>query len=264
MRTIAEQQTTQTAEGMSGMLKTSASAALIVLGSLFSMGYVTAETRSVSLGGWQATYSEPTHRYGHNVLGNTPEWGTLCLTEKVRRHCVTLPQTAVFEDIKPRLVDVDHDTVPEVVVVESDVRLGAALAIYDLDGNQLQKTATPNIGTRYRWLAPIAIGDMNGDGDIDIAYIDRPHLAKTLHVWSYRDGRLEPIASKTGLTNHKIGEPFISGGMRNCGNGPELITADANWQNIVGSRVKARAIETTVITSFSGPADFESVLSCRK
>jgi hypothetical protein len=52
---------------------------------------------------------------------------------------------------------------------------------------------------------------LNGDGIIEIAYIDRPHLAKELRVWSFVNGDLRPLPRASGLTNHRIGEDFISG-----------------------------------------------------
>ncbi|MBA4783629.1 MAG: VCBS repeat-containing protein [Rhizobiales bacterium] len=223
-----------------------------------------AKTSSVSADGWQATFSEPTNRYGHAVLGNTPEWGKLCLSGKGKEACVVLPKRSVFEDIAPRLVDVDRDGKPEAVVVESDMDLGAALAVYDLKGNDLRKIAAPNIGTSNRWLAPFAIGDLNGDGSIEIAYIDRPHVARILRVWSYQNDSLVELASKPGLTNHKVGQAFISGGLRDCGDGPEMITADAKWRNIVSSRLIKGSIESKVLAPFTGVASFEPILACQK
>ena len=96
--------------------------------------------------------------------------------------------------------------------------------------------ATPYIGRSNRWLASIGIADFNGDGDIDIAYIDRPHLAKTLRVRTHKNGKLTEAANITGLSNHRIGDSFISGGIRTCGETPEMITADAAWKSIISTR----------------------------
>jgi hypothetical protein len=43
--------------------------------------------------------------------------------------------------------------------------------------------ATPHIGSANRWLAPIGAADLDGDGRVEIAYVDRPHLARTLRIW---------------------------------------------------------------------------------
>ncbi len=186
----------------------------------------------------EARFTEPTTRYPHGVLGDSIEYGALELTVKSadaerrrRTLMIRLPEDRVFEDLSPRLVDINSDSTPEVVVVESHDQLGAQLAIYNARGEKI--AATPHIGTRFRWLAPIGAADLDGDGYVEIAYIDRPHLAKTLRIWRFKGDGLTEIASLSELTNHRIGEDFITGGVRDCGNGPELIVASADWQEIV-------------------------------
>ena len=178
-----------------------------------------------------ARFTEPTTRYAHGVLGDTIEYGALELTVDDETVTVQLPSNRVFEDLNPRLVDVDQDGNVEAVVVETHDQTGAQLAIYDATGAKI--ASTPHIGTRFRWLAPIGAADLDGDGNIEIAYIDRPHLAKTLRIWRFSDGHLTEVTSLPGLTNHKIGEDFISGGLRDCGTRPELILASADWREIV-------------------------------
>ncbi|MEM6372367.1 MAG: VCBS repeat-containing protein [Pseudomonadota bacterium] len=178
-----------------------------------------------------ARYAAPTDRYAHGILGDPIEWGALELTLSsgdVRRF--VLPVDHVFEDVAPRLADLDGDGAPEVIVVETDVSAGGALAVYGPRGKIAE---TPHIGTRNRWLAPIGAADLDGDGAIEIAFIDRPHLAKTLRVWRYAAGGLREVASLQGFTNHRIGEVDIAGGVRTCNGIPEMIVASANWSRLV-------------------------------
>jgi hypothetical protein len=191
-----------------------------------------------------AWFEDPTTRYAHGVLGDTVEAGTLAAQLDGFPNCVagriTLPETEVFEDLAPRLADLDGDGKAEIIVVQSHRDLGARLVVYGLtpDGQDLRLlAATPNIGRTNRWLAPIGAADLDGDGRVEIAYIDRPHLARTLRVWRYADGTLTEIAAATGLTNHRIGEDFITGGIRDCGGGPEMITANADWTRLVATRL---------------------------
>ncbi|WP_298846118.1 VCBS repeat-containing protein [uncultured Ruegeria sp.] len=179
-----------------------------------------------------AKYSQPTARYPHWVLGDQIEYGALELQYAPgwAKYTIQLPEERVFEDLKPRLVDVDANGKYEAMVVESHRDKGARLAIYNGGG---LVAATPYIGTRFRWLAPVGAADLDGDGHIEIAYIDRPHLAKTLRIWRFKDGDLTEIAVLPGLTNHKIGEDFISGGLRDCEGPPELILASADWARII-------------------------------
>lgn len=178
-----------------------------------------------------ARYDGPSTRYAHGVLGDAIEHTTLTLSysDGTSRGFV-LPEDMVFEDTAPRVMDLDFDGSPEVMVVESSQTQGARLAVY---GAQGRITATAFIGSRFRWLAVIGAADLDGDGHMEIAYIDRPHLAKTLRLYRYRDARLMEVASLSGLTNHRIGETDIAGGVRACAGSPELLVASADWSQII-------------------------------
>ena len=242
-------------------MKLRAHALLCVGWATFWASGAAAQSVTVKDGDWSASFEDPTDRYGHAIMGDLPEWGRLCLSGPPGAACVTLPRTSVFEDMAPRLHDVDGDGAPEAIVVESTFTAGAALVIYRLRGGDLERIATPPIGTRSRWLAPAAITDLDGDGLVELAYIDRPHLAKRLRVWRYVDGVLVHVADQPNLTNHKIGEPFISGGLRNCGAGPEIVTASGNWRELVATVLKDGALESRVLEPFSIAA-LQRVMAC--
>jgi hypothetical protein len=205
-----------------------------------------------------ASYAEPTPRYQHGVFGETEEWGALAFgLSDDQRMILRLPETRVFEDIAPRLADVDGDGAPEMIVVETDLSLGARLAIYDEAGFV---AATSFIGQTHRWLAPIGVADLDGDGLIEIAYIDRPHLTRLLRFWRFQDGTLVEVAQVEGLTNHRLGDPAIGGGLRDCGAGPEMITANARWSRLVASRLVGGRIESRFVAE---GVDFAAALDCR-
>ncbi|WP_254447291.1 VCBS repeat-containing protein [Ruegeria sp. HKCCA5426] len=222
--------------------------ALLAFGLWFSgVGFATAADTVTA-----ARYTEPTTRYAHGVLGDDIEYGALEITvestdPKERSNeqsvlTIRLPQDRVFEDLAPRLSDVDLDGTNEVIVVETSVHEGAQLAIYNAQGEKI--AATPHIGTRNRWLAPAGIWDLDNDGQIEIAYVDRPHLVKTLRIWRYSDGKLTEIATLPGLTNHRIGDAFIAGGLVYCTTGPELILASADWSRIISVTFRNGWIKT--------------------
>ncbi|SPJ27483.1 FG-GAP repeat domain-containing protein [Falsiruegeria mediterranea] len=207
-----------------------------------------------------AEYDEPTRRYPHGVLGDDVEYGALVIRSAGQTITVRLPQDRVFEDLAPRLADLDGDDVPEIVTIESQAQTGAQLAVYDLTGQKI--ASTPHIGTRNRWLAPAGIGDLDGDGFVEIAYVDRPHLAKTLRIWRYRDGTLTEIATLPGLTNHRIGEDFISGGLRACGDTPELILASGNWRRIISVRYDGQGWTQSDLGPFNGRQSLDVARNC--
>lgn len=212
-----------------------------------------------------AEYAEPTSRYPHAVLGDTLEWGSLTLRYETANGITrdvefTLPQDHVFEDLAPRLIDLNLDgRADAAMVIEADVSRGAALALYSAEGKLAE---TPHIGTRFRWLAPIGATDLDGDGHVELAYIDRPHLAKTLRIWRYRDSVLTEIAALPGFTNHRIGEDFISGGLRDCGTGPEMIVASANWSEVISVR-HSDGWKSKKLGPFRGKTSFAAAMACR-
>lgn len=223
----------------------------------------------------QAEYETPTQIYPHAVLGDDVEWKDLIVTAQVapeggsggktayKTFRVTAPGQSVFEDIAPRLWDITGDGAPEVVVVHSDQRQGARLQVFGLVAGELEIIAqTPPIGTRFRWLAPVGAADFDGDGAIEIAYVDRPHLAKTLRVWRYSPESFREIATLRGVSNHRIGEDFISGGVRLCGELPQMVLADAGWDWVLLGRLDADGVSVARAGRFAGPDSFEQAMSC--
>ena len=207
-----------------------------------------------------AEFADPTARYGHGVLGDTIEHGTLVFTfEDGSERRFVLPETSVFEDTSPRLADVTGNGSPEVIVVESNQIEGARLVVYEAQGILVK---TPYIGTRFRWLAPLGAADLDGDGAVELAYIDRPHLAKTLRIWRYNDGEINEIATMPGLTNHRISERDIAGGIRDCGDGYEMILASANWSKLVAISFDGDRFTSTQIGTDTSRAGFAQAMSC--
>ncbi|MCW1950764.1 MAG: VCBS repeat-containing protein [Octadecabacter sp.] len=209
-----------------------------------------------------ATFDGPTTRYRHAILGDGIEFTQLVIEAEdwahKTRYRISLPEDHVFEDIAPRLWDITGDGAPEVVVIETDMARGGSLAVYDETGKIAE---TPHIGRSNRWLAPIGAADFDGDGRIEVAFIDRPHLAKTLRVFEWDGVGLVLDAELGGLTNHRIGQDFISSGVRDCGAGPEMVTADSDWSDIMVTRMEGGVLETHSVAAFSRD-QLDTVLNC--
>ena len=207
-----------------------------------------------------ARFGGATRIYDHGVLGDSVEYSKLILRAGGRRVTLNAGEGHVFEDLAPRLADLDGDGRPEVIVVRTNLQRGASLAVYDASG---LITQTQPIGQRYRWLAPVGVGDFDGNGRVEIAYIETPHLGKTLKILSYFERTLFLSSQIGGLSNHRIGDDFISGGVRNCGQGDEIITADAGWQRIMATRVVDGRLTSRAVGVTTERAGFERALSCR-
>ena len=173
---------------------------------------------------------------------------------------ISLPETDVFEDTMPRLADLDGDGNNEAITVQSNARLGAKLAIYGTTGLVAQ---TPNIGRSNRWLAPLGAADLDQDGRMDVAYIDRPHLAKTLRIWRFENGELIHSADLQGYTNHRIGERDIAGGIRSCNGAAEMIVATADWRTLVAIVFNGTDFTTTPLGSDTTRAAFARAMACK-
>ncbi len=207
-----------------------------------------------------ARYGGPTHAYDHGILGDKVEYTKLILRAGGRRVVIEAGEGYVFEDLAPRLADLNGDGRPEVIVVRTDMQRGASLAIYGVEG---LITQTPPIGRRYRWLAPVGVGDFDGNGRVEIAYIETPHLGKVLKIYHFFSQKLVLAASAQGLSNHRIGEDFISGGVRNCGQGDEIITADASWQRIMSTTIEGGTVRSRVVGTVAEAGGFARVMACR-
>lgn len=154
-----------------------------------------------------AWYGAPTQRYGHAVLGDGVEGGSLVVkTASGRTLELVLPKTEVFEDRYPRLADLDLDGTTEVITIRSSLTLGGSVTVYGLqDGNLVERTTTGFIGRANRWLNIAGIADFDGKPGLEIAFVRTPHIGGTLFFYSFETGSLSNVGAIDGFSNHFIG-----------------------------------------------------------
>ncbi len=159
----------------------------------------------------QAWLTRPTRRYAHAILGDPIEAGGLAITLADKRQLeVLIDENSVFEDRMARLVDLDGDGKKEIVVIRSYLDLGAAIAVYSVNGQEIVELAQSDpIGQTNRWLNPAAAADFDGDGNVELAWVETPHIGGTLKVarlvGTGSKRQLKIIDALYGFSNHKIG-----------------------------------------------------------
>jgi hypothetical protein len=159
-----------------------------------------------------ARYAAPVDRYGHFAPGRPHEYARLEVdTDSGRTHALELPEDEVFEDLAPRLVSLAPGESTSVLAIVSRRDSGARLVLIRLKGDALAIGAqSPAIGTPMRWLNPVGVADLDGDGRAEIAAVITPHVGGTLKVYRRRGGALVEIAALAGFSNHVYGSPELA------------------------------------------------------
>jgi hypothetical protein len=159
-----------------------------------------------------ARYTTPVERYGHFALGRPHEYARLTATTSAgRRLALALPDDEVFEDLAPRLVRLAPDEPVEILSIVSRRDSGARLALIGAEGAGLAiRAQSPSIGTPMRWLNPVGVADLDGDGRAEIAAVITPHIGGTLKVYRRRGGALAEVAALGGFSNHVYGSAELA------------------------------------------------------
>ncbi len=201
----------------------------------------------------KAEFEGPTERYPHNIMGSLSAHTDLVVSWAKCRNCppeaqrlnIRLPETLVFEDFVPRIVDLDDDGRSEVLVVESDQQQGARLALWAVQDGQLVRAAHSDfIGKHFRWLAPIGVADFHGNGVPLVAYIEKPHIDKVLRLVGLEGDRLIAVEHMTGVTNHQIGQETVHSRIVMCSGRPSILALSANGKRVllIGWTEKGRQV----------------------
>ncbi len=176
---------------------------------VFLVALVTSSARAETIAA--AQYASPVDRYGHFALGRPHEYARLIVTsDSGRKLALQLPDNEVFEDLAPRLVRLAPDGPIEILAIVSRCNEGARLVLIQQRGERLEISAeTPAIGTPMRWLNPVGVADLDGDGMAEIALVTTPHIGGMLWVYRRQGATFVEIAALPGFSNHVLGSPEL-------------------------------------------------------
>jgi len=154
-----------------------------------------------------AQYTNPTERYNHRVMGDGVEGGQLVVVVDSVFYELELADNYVFEDIRPRLFDVDQDGSLEIITIRTEVTQGAGIVIYKIVNDQLTEYAyVPEIGQSSRWLNIVTLNDLDDDGIVELVWIQTPHIGGILTVAKIQAGELTVLDELSEYSNHGYGE----------------------------------------------------------
>ena len=160
----------------------------------------------------EARYTTPVERYGHFALGRPHEYARLTATTRSGLQLtLQLPDDEVFEDLAPRLVRLAADEAPTLLAIVSRRDAGSRLVLVGMSGDALAISAqSAAIGTPNRWLNPVAVADLDGDGRAEIAAVITPHLGGPLKVYRREGASLVEVAALAGFSNHVFGSTELA------------------------------------------------------
>jgi hypothetical protein len=185
----------------------------------------------------KAWLSGATGIYSHGILGDPTEASAINVVTANGKHFThKIDQQSVFEDLRVRVIDLDGDRNDELVVIRSYLDEGSALSVFRLAQTAIELRAeTPPIGLSYRWLNPAGAADFDGDGKVEIAYVETPHIGGTLRVYQLGADGLHQEYEAPGFSNHKMGSRQLDMSAVVDWNGdgvPDLALPNANRRRI--------------------------------
>lgn len=174
------------------------------------LAFVTSDIAAATI--VDARYVAPTDRYGHFALGRPHEYARLHATTSNGQELVLqLPDDEVFEDLAPRRVKLAPDEPDELLVIISRRDQGSRLALIRVSGDRLTISAqSAAIGTPMRWLNPVGVADLDGDGRSEIAAVITPHIGGFLKIYRRKDAELIEVAALAGFSNHVYGSTELA------------------------------------------------------
>ncbi len=208
-----------------------------------------------------AQYTNPTERYNHRVMGDGVEGGQLVVVVDSVFYELALADNYVFEDIRPRLFDVDQDGNLEIITIRTEITQGAGIVIYKVVNNQLQEYAyVPEIGQSSRWLNVVTLNDLDEDGIVELVWIQTPHIGGILKVAKIQSGELTVLDEISEYSNHGYGDRNLCLSVLNQENQEKIFYVPTQDRTkITGFKYTNNTLQ--IVSEIDQQVDFTKVLS---
>jgi hypothetical protein len=148
-----------------------------------------------------------TERYAHGALGDAVEASSIFVVQTSPTLSILseiqLAENEVFEAVSPVWVDLDGDSLREILVTVSDQGQGSYLAIFSESGTLLARSAA--IGRAFRWRHLLTAAEFSGEGLAEITAVLTPHIGGVLQYYAWNANRLILQAEQEDVSSHQIG-----------------------------------------------------------
>lgn len=155
----------------------------------------------------RAWLTAPSRRLSHGVLGDAIEATAISVLDRNGiEYRFDLPEDSAFEDLLPRVHDLDGDGLDEILLVRSRQQTGSALMVLSIRQGRLVPVAeSAPLLAREQWINPVGVADVDGDGRLEIIAVHSPHANGVLMEYHLKGDRLVPEHGIAGVTNHIAG-----------------------------------------------------------
>lgn len=160
-------------------------------------------------GGAVAVLSDPTTRYGHGVIGDDLDAGSISvlkpggggyeISAKIR------PESGgVFEALSPLWFRPGPGEEELLAVTESAEGRGSRISVYEPGGDLV--AAGPFVGAPQKWRHLLAAGPFGPDGQTEIAAMKTPHAGSEIEFYRLdtKNGELTLAAAGEGYPSHTL------------------------------------------------------------
>ena len=184
----------------------------------------------------RAWLADPVQRIQGSAIGPLVA-GALVVQDNIgKQFRLELGLDQAFEDLRPRIADIEGGGEQTLFVVRSS-RQGAALIAVRLEGEGLLRIVgeTPQVGRQNGWINPVGIADFTATGRKSIAIVTSPDQRGELEILNFVDRGFRKQLSVPGVSTHLPGTAIVDMaviGDFEANNGADIAVPDTSRRTI--------------------------------